>query len=108
MIRECIGIAPGAKFSVDEAQFIKLRFQKMNLKERQSALYFILLPVTYIYKGDPADLNTLRETDAIMLNPAGNWSTSEIQYLYIFNPTLHYPPPIICAFYMQNRCFSTP
>ena len=62
----------------------------------------------YIYKGDPADLNTLRETDAIMLNPVGNWSTSEIQYLYIFNPTLHYPPPIICAFYMQNRCFSTP
>ena len=48
------------------------------------------------------------ETDAIMLNPVGNWSTSEIQYLYIFNPTLHYPPPIICAFYMQNRCFSTP
>ena len=62
----------------------------------------------YIYKGDPADLNTLRETDAIMLNPVGNWSTSEIQYLYIFNPTLHYPPPIICAFFIQNRCFSTP
>ncbi len=31
-----------------------------------------------------------------------------IQYPYVYNPTLHYPPPIICVFYIKNRCFSTP
>jgi hypothetical protein len=33
---------------------------------------------------------------------------SDIQYPYVYNPTLHYPPPIICVFYIKNRCFSTP
>ena len=55
MIRECIGIAPGAKFSVDEARFIKLRFQKMNLKERQIALFFMLLPITSRAAAVPSD-----------------------------------------------------